>query len=195
MSEAASGQLTRTLDKVAGGDPAAAADLLPLVYEELRLLARSRLAGAPPGTTIQPTALVHDAYLRIVGDRDPGWNGRGHFFGAAARAMRNILVDRARYKSAKKRGGDARRVELDLAELAIEEPQEDMLALDKALTDLEHADPRKAQVVMLHYFAGLTMKEVAEVIGVSVPTVERDWRFTRAFLFTQLSDNERAEQE
>jgi len=179
-------RLTRTLQLAEAGDPAAAEQLLPLVYEELRRLARSRLAKAPPGTTIQPTALVHDAYLRVVGDRDPGWNSRGHFFGAAARAMRNILVERARRKSSLKRGGDRERVDVELGDLPLEEPSEDILALDEALKQLEEADPRKARIVMLHYFAGLTLRETAEAIGVSLPTVEREWRFTRALLFTQL---------
>lgn len=190
MPEQASEQLTRTLQAASEGDPHAAEQLLPLVYDELRRLARSRLAKTPPGTTIQPTALVHDAYLRLVGDKDPGWNSRGHFFGAAAKAMRNILVDRARRKASLKRGGDQQRVDIDVAELSIQEPPEDVLALDEALKELEQADSRKAQVVMLHYFAGLTLKETAEALGVSLPTVERDWRFTRALLFTKLRRDE-----
>ncbi len=179
-------QLTRTLHAAGNGDPQAADKLLPLVYDELRRLARSRMANGPPGATIQPTALVHEAYMRLVGDTDPGWNGRGHFFGAAAIAMRNILVECARRKGSLKRGGNWRQVELEEGDFAIEQPSEDILALDEALSDLEQADPRKARIVMLHYFAGLTLSETAEAIGVSLPTVERDWRFTRALLHTQL---------
>jgi RNA polymerase sigma factor (TIGR02999 family) len=181
--------LNRTLHAAGNGDPRAAEELLPLVYDELRRLARARMSRTPPGATIQPTALVHEAYMRLVGDTDPGWNGRGHFFGAAARAMRNILVEHARKKGSLKRGGDRKRVELNDGEFAIETPSEDILALDEALKDLEQADPRKARVVMLHYFAGLTLKETAEAIGVSLPTVEREWRFTRALLHTQLTDD------
>ncbi|MCZ2401504.1 MAG: sigma-70 family RNA polymerase sigma factor [Phycisphaerae bacterium] len=179
--------ITRTLMAASRGEPRAADELLPLVYDELRRLAHARLARAPRGTTLQPTALVHEAYLRLVGDRDPGWNGRAHFFAAAARAMRNILVDRARRKASVKHGGGRRRVAMDDADLPIELPNEDVLALDEALTRLEAADPRKARIVMLHYFGGLTLEETAEALDTSPRTVEREWRFTRAFLFTQLA--------
>jgi len=185
-SERGSEPVSRIIARAEAGDPAAASELLPLVYSELRRLPRSRLAHAAPGTTIQPTALVHDAYLRLVGECDPGWNSRGHFFGAAARAMRNILVERARRKASLKRGGDRRRADLELEELPMAEPSEDVLALDEALTELEAADSRKARIVMLHYFAGLTLRETAQAIGVSLPTVEREWRFTRALLFARL---------
>jgi len=188
MTHAQNDKLNETLYAASSGDPHAAEMLLPLVYEELKRLARYRLDGAPMGTTLQPTALVHEAYLRLVGDGDPGWNGRGHFFGAAARAMRNILCDRARQKRSLKRGGDRERIDFEFANLAFEDPSEDILALDQALTELEQADPRKAQIVVLHYFAGMTMREIAEIIGVSLRTVEREWRFTRALLHTQLSD-------
>ena len=171
---------------VSRGEPQAAEELLPLVYEELRRLARARLANAPQTATLQPTALVHEAYLRLVGDHDPGWSGRAHFFAAAARAMRNILVDRARQRASLKRGGDRRRVPFEEADLRIELPREDILALDEALTQLEQADPRKAQIVMLHYFAGMTLGETAEAMNLSQRTVEREWRFTRALLFAQL---------
>ncbi len=182
------GQLMETLDAASNGDPRAADELLPLVYEELRRLAKSRLAKLPPGTTLQPTALVHDAYVRLIGNEDPGWNSRAHFFGAAARAMRNVLVDRARRKSSLKRGGDRQRVNLGFDDIAIATPPEDIVALDDALNELEQADPRKVQIVMLHYFAGLTLKDTAELIGVSLPTVEREWRFTRTLLYMQLKD-------
>jgi RNA polymerase sigma factor (TIGR02999 family) len=180
--------LTRVLSAASTGDRQAAAELLPLVYDELRRLARARLAHQPPGITLQPTALVHEAYLKLVGDADPGWDSHAHFFGAAARAMRNILVDQARRKRSLKRGGDAKRV--DEIELAIEPPAEDILALDEALTELEQQDERKARIVMLHYFGGLTLEETAAAIGISVPTVQREWRFTRSLLFARLRRGE-----
>lgn len=195
MANQESVQLLQTLDAATNGDPSAAEQLLPLVYEELRRLASSRLAKLPAGTTIQPTALVHDAYIRLVGDQDPGWNSRGHFFGAAARAMRNILVDRARRKSSLKRGGDQQRVNIDFDDIAIDTPAEDIIALDDALTQLEEADPRKAQIVMLHHFAGLTLKETAQIVGISLPTAEREWRFTRTLLYTQLKNQVSGENE
>jgi RNA polymerase sigma factor (TIGR02999 family) len=176
-------QVTQVLRAAAAGDPAAARDLLPLVYEELRALARARLAHVPPGNTLQATALVHEAYLRVVGDADPSWDGRGHFFAAAARAMRNILVDQARRKAAARHGGGAQRVDATPDIIASEDvaPQ-DMIALDGALARLEAEDPRKAQVVMLRVFCGLTNQQTATALGVSLPTVERDWRFARARL-------------
>ena len=156
------------------------------VYEELRRLARSLMAKTPPGNTLQPTALVHEAYLRLVGQEDPGWDCRGHFFAAAAQAMRQILVDQARRKAAAKHGGGQQRVDVDNLDLPIESPSEDMLALDEALHRLREQDPRKADVVMLRYFAGLTIAETARVLGISDKTVERDWRFARAVLYRQL---------
>jgi RNA polymerase sigma factor (TIGR02999 family) len=176
-------------EKAAAGDRSAAAELLPLVYGELRQLARARMARLAPGQTLQPTALVHEAYVRVIGNEDPGWDGRGHFFGAAARAMRNILVDQYRRKGALKRGGDRRRVDLDEGDLAIQTPQEDLLALDEALTRLEQEDPRKGQIVNLRYFAGLSTEETAAALDVSVGTVEREWRYIKAWLQTQLADS------
>lgn len=184
----ASALLTRTLSAAATGDRQAAADLFPLVYDELRRLARSRMANQPPGTTLQPTALVHEAYLKLVGSGDPGWDGRAHFFGAAARAMRNILVDQARRRGSLKRGGDRKRVDNEDVEPFIEPVSEDILALDEALTELELQDERKARIVMLHYFAGLTLEETADALLISVPTVQREWRFTRSWLFTRLGE-------
>ena len=189
MADSSGQPVTQILDAVERGDPGASADLLPLVYAELRRLAEARMAKTPPGNTLQPTALVHEAFLRLIGDQDRGWNSRGHFFAAAALAMRNILVDQARRKATAKRGGDRKRVDAEEAqgmELAIDPPSSDILALDEALTRLEESDPRKAQIVMLHHFAGLTMDQTAAAIGVSVPTVEREWRFTRALLHTEL---------
>ncbi len=172
-------------------DRAASAALLPLVYDELRRLARSRLAAIPPGNTLQPTALVHEAYMRLVGDADPGWSGRAHFFGAAAQAMRDILVEQVRRKSRLKRGGDRERVREneDLPEMSIEfeDPTVDLMALDVALKELEQLDARKAQIVMFRYFAGLTAAQTAEALGITERTVERDWKFIKAWLRTHMS--------
>ena len=189
MGEQPVGPVTQMLRAASDGDPRAAADLLPLIYDELRKLAQARMAKTPPGNTLQPTALVHEAYLRLIGSDDPSWHSRGHFFAAAAQAMRQILVDQARRKASLKRGGGRKRVALEEVKLTIEPPAEDMLPLDNALVKLEKADPRKGQIVMLRYFAGLTNEETAAALGVSVPTVERDWRFSRAFLFTVLSES------
>lgn len=182
--------ITRVLTAATAGDRQAADELFPLVYDELRRLARSRMAGQPPGTTLQPTALVHEAYLKLVGTGDPGWQSRAHFFGAAARAMRNILVDQARRKGSLKRGGDRKRVDSDDVEPFIEPISEDILSLDEALKELEQQDERKARIVMLHYFAGMTLDETAAALGISVPTVQREWRFTRSWLFTRLGGGE-----
>ncbi|MHC4102190.1 MAG: sigma-70 family RNA polymerase sigma factor [Planctomycetota bacterium] len=176
--------------KAAAGDREAAAELLPLIYDDLRKLARARMAKLAPGQTLQPTALVHEAYVRVIGSGDPGWDGRGHFFAAAAQAMRNILVDQARRKAALKHGGGRRRLELADSDLAIQPPREDILALDEALKRLETDDPRKGQVVNLRYFAGLTAEETAAALDVSVGTVEREWRYIKAWLHTQLAGAE-----
>ncbi len=187
MSEQPVGPVTQMLRAASDGDPRAAADLLPLIYDELRKLAQARMAKTPPGNTLQPTALVHEAYLRLIGSDDPSWHSRGHFFAAAAQAMRQILVEQARRKASLKHGGGRKRVALEDIDLAIEPPAEDVLALDEALTQLEKADSRKGNVVMLRFFAGLTNEETAAALGISVPTVEREWRFSRAFLYTVLS--------
>jgi RNA polymerase sigma factor (TIGR02999 family) len=176
--------------KAAAGDRQAAAELLPLIYDDLRKLARSRMAKLAPGQTLQPTALVHEAYARVIGSGDPGWDGRGHFFGAAAQAMRNILVDQARRKGALKRGGGRQRLELQEGDLAIQPPREDILALDEALRQLETEDPRKGQIVNLRYFAGLTAEETAAALDVSVGTIEREWRYIKAWLHTQLAEGD-----
>ena len=187
MNDVTPGMVTQMLRAAELGDAEAAAAVLPLVYGELRKLAGAMMVKTPPGNTLQPTALVHEAYVRLVGKEDPGWNSRGHFFGAAAQAMRRILVEQARRKARRKHGGDLARVDADEADLPIEPPNEDMLALDEALKRLEDIDKRKADVVMLRYFAGLSIEEAAAALGVSEPTVERDWRFARAFLYDALS--------
>ena len=183
-------RMTQVLKAVEDGDPRAAEQLLPFVYEELRKLARSLMAKTPPGNTLQPTALVHQAFLRLVGDQDPGWNSRGHFFAAAAQAMRRILVEQARRKAAAKHGGGQKRVDVDDVDISIESPDGDLLALDDALRRLSDWDARKARVVELRCFIGLGIAETAQVLGVSEPTVERDWRFARAFLYEQLGGPE-----
>ena len=165
-----------------------AAELLPVVYAELRRLAVVLSGRLPPGQTLQPTALVHEAYLRLVGDTDPGWNGRRHFFGAAARAMRDILVEQARRKGAHKRGGGARRVELTEGLAIIEPPADDLLAVDEAIQKLQAEKPYLAEIAMLRYFAGLSVEETAAVLGISASTLAREWRFARAWLVRQLGD-------
>lgn len=187
MSDERTSQVTLVLEAAAGGDRDASVRLLPLVYDELRGLARARMGNLRPGQTLQPTALVHEAYLRVAGHRDPHWNGRTHFFAAAARAMRDILVEQARRKATLKRGGGRKRVGVDEAEPAFEPPVEDLLALDEALRRLEADDPRKGQIVNLRYFAGLTAEETAAALGVSLGTVEREWRYIRTWLYVQLS--------
>jgi RNA polymerase sigma factor (TIGR02999 family) len=179
--------VTRILSAIDGGDPSAARDLLPLVYDELRKLAAHRLASEKPGQTLQATALVHDAYIRLV---DPQtrqrWDSRGHFFAAAAQAMRRILVDNARHKQSMKAGGDRRRLELSDVELTIEAPDVDLLALDQALDKLERMDKRKADLVKLRFFAGLTIQEAAEALGISTSTADSDWAYTRCWLRLEL---------
>ncbi len=174
------------LEAAGRGDEAAAAELLPVVYEELRRLARSWMARERAGQTLQPTALVHEAYLRLLGE-DSGWDSRRHFFFAVSRAMRQILVEQARRKSSLKRGGDRKRVPAAADVLIIEDPAEDMIALDHALDRLEREDPRKAQIVHLRFFAGLTAEETARILDTSLRTVEREWRYIRARLHSELS--------
>ncbi|MBU0637321.1 MAG: sigma-70 family RNA polymerase sigma factor [Planctomycetes bacterium] len=180
--------ITAVLNAASRGDQQAAADLLPLLYDELRRLARSRMAREAPGQTLQPTALVHEAYLRVVGAADPGWESRGHFFAAAALAMRRIMIEQARRKARPKHGGSRRRISDEDVEIAIESPAEDILALNDALECLEASDPRKGQIVSMRYFAGLTAEETAQALNVSVGTVEREWRYIRSWLYAQLTD-------
>jgi RNA polymerase sigma factor (TIGR02999 family) len=174
--------VTRLLDAAAAGDRRAAADLLPLVYDELRSLAAARLAAEKPGHTLQPTALVHEAYVRLVGRADPGWGGRGHFFAAAAEAMRRILVDAARRKATARHGGGMHRRTLDPDAAPAPEPREDVLALDEALGRLEAEDPLKASLVKLRYFAGMSLAEAATALDLSERTAGRHWAYSRAWL-------------
>jgi RNA polymerase sigma factor (TIGR02999 family) len=180
--------VTRVLGAVVRGEPRAAEELLPLVYDELRKLAAARLANEPSGQTLQATALVHEAYLRLVGD-DPGqaFDGRGHFFAAAAEAMRRILVDRARNRRRQKRGGGHQRVQIDLEAILVEPPGDDLLALDEALKSLAREDPVGAELVGLRAFAGLTLAESAEVLGIGRRTADRYWAYARAWLCDALS--------
>lgn len=182
----ASQAVTQVLAAVKAGDPRASADLLPLVYSELRKLAQARMAKTPTGNTLQPTALVHEAFLRLVGSNDPSWNSRGHFFAAAANAMRQILVEQSRRKASAKHGGEFRRVDEGEFEVDAQTPPEDLLALDDALKHLEKSDVRKAQIVTLKFFGGLTSEETAAALEISIPTVEREWRFARTLLYTQI---------
>ena len=181
-------EVTRILDDAARGDPRAAERLLPLVYEELRKLAAQRLAREAPGQTLQATARVHEAYVRLVdvdGTRQR-WDGRGHFFAAAAEAMRRILVDNARHKQSLKGGGGRERVDLGGIELAAEAPRFDVLALDEALERLARDHPRKAELVKLRFFAGLTNDEAAEALGISPSTADNDWAYARCWLRVEL---------
>jgi RNA polymerase sigma factor (TIGR02999 family) len=185
-------EVTRVLSAIEAGDPQAAEHLLPLVYDELRRLAAQRLAGEGPGHTLQPTALVHEAYLKLVGvDPQQPWNGRVHFFAAAAEAMRRILIDHGRRKHRARRGGGKKRVELgdmdDIAMVAGSGRADDLLALDEALTQLAAADPRRAELVRLRYFAGLTLEQAAELLGISRATADRQWAFARAWLFDRMT--------
>jgi RNA polymerase sigma factor (TIGR02999 family) len=163
-------------------------ELLPEVYAELRRLAAALTRKLQPGQTLQPTALVHEAYLRLVKDRDPGWEGRRHFFGAAAQAMREILIEQARRKDSRKRGGGAHRVELSEGLALIEPPADDLLALDEAIEQLRIDKPHLAELVLLRYYTGLSVAETADVLGRSVSSVTRDWRFVRAWLAGRLDD-------
>jgi RNA polymerase sigma factor (TIGR02999 family) len=184
-------EITRILSAIEEGDPHAAAQLLPLVNDELRKLAAQKLAQEKPGQTLQATALVHEAYVRLVGsgdavDRDQRWDGRGHFFAAAAEAMRRILIDRARQKRSQKRGGARKRLDVDAIDLATTAPPDQLLALDEALVKLARGDPAAARLVELRYFAGLTVDEAGKALGMSTATAYRHWNYARAWLHGEL---------
>jgi len=181
-------EVTRILSAIEQGDPHAAEKLLPVVYDELRHLAAQRLANEKPGQTLQATALVHEAYLRLVGDQH--FDNRGHFFAAAAEAMRRILLNRARDKKRLKRGGERHRVDLDHIEIALDTSDEDLIALDQALTELATEDPEAARLVNLRFFAELTLKDAAASLGLSQRTAERQWTYARAWLYARLRQGE-----
>src|SRR5262245_25366926 len=182
-------EVTRILSAIEQGDAHAADQLLPLVYDELRKLAAQKMAHETPGQTLQATALVHEAYLRLVdGAQAQDWNGRGHFFAAAAEAMRRILVEQARRKGRVRHGGQRRRVELDEARPVVGPPGDGLCALDEALTRLAERAPVKAELVKLRFFAGLTMPEAAAALGISLATAERYWVFARTWLYTELAE-------
>jgi RNA polymerase sigma factor (TIGR02999 family) len=185
--------VTHILEAIEHGDTAAASQLLPLVYDELRKLAAQKMAHEQPGQTLQATALVHEAYLRLVGhEPKKPWDGRGHFFAAAAEAMRRILVDRARDRRRQKRGGGRRRVQVDLDVVLHDPPGDDLLALDEALQSLARDDSAGAELVRLRVFAGLTLAEAAQVMGMGRRTADRYWAYARAWLRDALGDNQPA---
>jgi RNA polymerase sigma factor (TIGR02999 family) len=179
--------VTRILNAIERGDAKATEELLPLVYEELRILAAQKLSHESPGQTLQATALVHEAYLRLVGDELRSWENRGHFFSAAAEAMRRILVENARRKGRLKRGGAQQRIGFDEAMLAIGESPEDIMALDEALTKLAKEDPAVFELVKLRYFAGLTQQQTAEILGIPRRTADRNWAYARAWLYQEMT--------
>ena len=184
-------EVTRILSGIEQGDPNAAEQLLPLVYDELRKLAADRLAQEVPGQTLQATALVHEAYLRLVDvEQAQQWNSRGHFFAAAAEAMRRILIDRARHKQRVKHGGGRKRIDLDDV-AGIEDPDDQLLALDEALTELARQEPLKADVVKLRYFAGLSLDDAADCLGISVASAKRHWAVARAWLHDAIEGAEK----
>ena len=179
-------QFTRILDEIQQGKEKAADELLPLVYEELRKLAAHKMAGEALGQTLQPTALVHEAWLRLTGDESKTWDSRGHFFAAAAEAMRRILIERARAKSRLRRGSQAEHVPLELVTVASDDPPETVLAINEALDRLTARDAFKAELVKMRYFVGLSQDEIADALGVSVPTIRRHWAIARAWLYAEM---------
>jgi len=195
MLSAMEPDVTRILERISGGGDGAAAELLPLIYGELRRLAEARMAGEAPGQTLQATALVHEAYLRLLGDTgEVSWEGRAHFFGAAAEAMRRILIDRARAKGTAKRGGSWRRVALDPTALTLDEVPAELLDLDEALERFAAEDRLKARLVELRFFGGLSMAEAAELLGISTATATRHWAFARAWLHHAMGAQEGSEE-
>ncbi len=179
--------VTQILEAVRQGDPRAADELLPLVYEELRKLAAAKMANEAAGQTLQPTALVHEAWLRLTGNQNQEWEGRAHFFAAAAEAMRRILIDKARRKRAVRHGGEQQRVDFEEMNLASPTPDDQLLAMDEALDKLASLHPRQAELVKLRYFIGMTLKEAAEVLGISTDTAKDDSAHARAWLFREIA--------
>ncbi|HTQ78846.1 MAG TPA: ECF-type sigma factor [Thermoanaerobaculia bacterium] len=187
MSGTKGTEVTRVLEAAARGDSDSAERLLPLVYDELRRLARARMARLGPGQTLTPTELVHEAYLRVTGGKQDSFEGRRHFFFTVSRAMRDLIVEGARRRGSLKRGGNYLRLPVEIAELTVADPTENVLDLDYALRKLEHESPDRAQVVQLSYFGGLTHPEIAEILGLSRATVERRWNYARIWLRRELS--------
>jgi RNA polymerase sigma factor (TIGR02999 family) len=183
--------VTRILQSLERGEVQAADGLLPLVYDELRRLAAAKMAQEAPGQTLQPTALVHEAYLRLIGNQSQKWNGRAHFFGAAAEAMRRILIENARRKRAARHGGGQARLDINEIEIAAAAKDDELLAVSDALEKFATRDQQKAELVKLRYFVGLTTEEAAEVLGVSVPTADRWWNFSRAWLFEEIERDQK----
>lgn len=181
-------ETTRLLQRVRAGDSGAADELLTALYVELRKLAAAKLAREAPGQTLQATALVHEAWLRLGGDQQPNWQNRAHFLGAAAEAMRRVLLDRIRAKRREKRGGNRERIDLEAVRLATEDPDETVLAVNEVLDRFAQIDPEKAEVVKLRYFVGMNHDEIAEVLGVSEVTVRRYWTLARAWLYAELKN-------
>lgn len=188
LTSSSVGEITLILERARAGEPTATEELLTLVYDELRSLAAAKLAREAPNETLQPTALVHEAWLRLGGDQQPAWENRAHFFGAAAEAMRRVILDRIRGRNRHKRGGDRERIDLDDVHLAAEDPDDTVLAVNEALERLATIDPEKAQVVKLRYFVGMHHDEIAAVMNVSEVTVRRYWSLARAWLYAELSN-------
>ena len=185
-------EVTHMLQSIESGDAKAADELLPLVYEELRKLAIAKMANESPNQTLQPTALVHEAWLRLIGNENIKWDGRAHFFGAAAEAMRRILIDNARRKRALRHGGNQQRLDIDEIEIAALEKEDELLAINEALEKFAVVDKQKAELVKLRYFVGLTIDESAEILGISAPTAKRWWTYSRAWLFRQIQNTSNA---
>jgi RNA polymerase sigma factor (TIGR02999 family) len=183
--------VTRILSAIEGGDSKAADQLLPLVYQELRTLAACKMAHEAPGQTLEPTALVHEAWLRLTGDPHQQWEGRGHFFAAAAEAMRRILIDIARRKRAVRHGGGQARLDIEELQLAAVTKDDELLAVNEALERFAAVDAEKAELVKLRYFVGLTIPQAAKVLGISEPTAKRQWAYARAWLHREIADRER----
>jgi len=182
--------VTQILERMEKGDGQAAHELLPLVYEELRTLAAQKMAHEQPGQTLQPTALVHEAWLRLVGGGQSHWNNRGHFFGAAAEAMRRILIENARRRTARRHGGGQARIDIEEVDIAAPAADDQLLAMDEDLGRFATLDPRKAELVKLRYFVGLTIEEAANALGISEATAKRWWEYARAWLYTEMRSTE-----
>jgi RNA polymerase sigma factor (TIGR02999 family) len=179
--------VTHIIERLQQGDPAAAGELLPLVYAELRKLAAHKMAQEAPGQTLQPTALVHEAWLRLGGASDSRWDGRAHFFAAAAEAMRRILIDTARRKRAARHGGGQQRIDVDEIQIAAHDKDDELLAVNDALDKFALLDKQKAELVKLRYFVGLTLEQAAEILGISLPMAKRQWTYARAWLFREIA--------